>query len=61
MKKGKSGGIRMLKLIESGKIALHGGQCIDLYNQQVRNEVFVTVTTRIDHCNHYYVTQVIET
>lgn len=52
----KTGGIRMQKLMESGVIPLRGGQCLDLYNQVVCGDVFVTVTTRVDQCNHYWVT-----
>lgn len=50
----KTGGVRMRKMIESGKI-IRGGQCIDLYNQTVHDDIFVTITTRIDQCNHYWV------
>ena len=46
----------MQKLMESGVIPLRGGQCLDLYNQVVCGDVFVTVTTRVDQCNHYWVT-----
>ena len=45
----------MRRLIESGQIPMRGGLCIDLYNQAVYPE-FVTITTRIDQCNHYWVT-----
>ena len=52
----------MSQMLESHKVTnMGGGQCIDLYNQQVYDDVFVTVTTRIDQCNHYWVTQVYDT
>lgn len=61
MRATKTGGTRMLQLFERRLIKNKGGQCLDLYNQAVWDDVFVTVTTRIDQCNHYWVTQVIET
>ena len=30
---------------------------LDCYNQQVMKNVSVTITTRIDHCNHYWVVE----
>lgn len=56
----KTGGIRLQSLIDSGKVPFRGGVCLDCYNQQVFDKVFVTITTRIDNCNHYWITQVIE-
>lgn len=50
----------MKKMLESGKIS-GNAQCIDLYNQAVYDDAFVTITTRVDQCNHYWVTQIIET
>ena len=32
---------------------------LDCYNQRLFYDVFPTVTTRIDHCNHYWVTQLV--
>ncbi len=58
---GLTGGVRMQKVIEDGKIRCKGGQCIDLYNQQVHENVFVSITTRVDTSNLYFVTQVYET
>lgn len=55
-----TGGVRMATVIEDGKIRCKGGQCIDLYNQQVHDDVFVSITTRVDTSNLYFVTQVIE-
>lgn len=54
-----TGGIRMLNLIDKG-IPYRGGECIDLYNQRTYQGVFIAVTTRIDGCNHYWVTQICE-
>lgn len=51
----KTGGIRMVTLLQSGLVN-RGGQCIDLYNQAVHDDIFVSITTRIDQCNHYWVT-----
>lgn len=52
----KTGGVRMQRLLESGILPLKGGVCIDLYNQAVWDDVFVTITTRVDLCSHYWVT-----
>lgn len=53
----KTGGKRMITLLQSGNLRITGGgQCIDLYNQQVWQDIFVTITTRVDQCNHYWVT-----
>ena len=52
----KTGGMRMKKLLQSGILPMRGGFCIDLYNQAVWDGVFVTITTRIDSCSHYWVT-----
>lgn len=51
----RTGGIRMRKLLESTPPS-RVGQCLDLYNMAVWDDVFVTVTTRVDQCNHYWVT-----
>lgn len=53
--KGKTGGIRMKTMMDSGKIN-RGGQFIDLYNQTVYDGYGAAITTRIDSCNHYWVT-----
>lgn len=45
----------MATIIQSGKI-IRGGQCIDLYNQAVYDDVFVCITTRVNDSNHYWVT-----
>ena len=40
---------------------LCGGGLLDCYNETVvTNGVSYTITTRIDHCNHYYVFEVHE-
>lgn len=57
----RTGGIRMAQMLSSEKVKFRGGQCIDLWDQQVLGDVFVTVTTRVDQCNHYWVTQCEET
>ena len=46
----------MQKMLESGMVPKEEGYCIDLYNMCVQKDVFVTVTTRVDQCNHYWVT-----
>ena len=46
----------MQKMLESGIVPKRGGVCIDLYNQQIHDEAFVSITTRIDQCNHYWIT-----
>ena len=51
----RTGGERMRKMLRSGMVSARGGLCIDLYNQTVWHDIFVTVTTRIDECNHYWV------
>lgn len=50
----------MAKMLSSGKVKFRGGQCIDLYNQEVFDGTFTTITTRVDQCNHYWVTQAVE-
>lgn len=50
---GRTGGKRMEKMLASGVVMAKDGQCIDLYNQKVADDIFVTITTRVDQCNHY--------
>lgn len=57
----RTGGKRMYQMLASGVVMAKDGQCIDLYNQKVADDVFVTITTRVDQCNHYWVTKVYET
>ena len=59
--KGLTGGLRMKKMLASGVVMAKDGQCIDLYNQKVTDDIFVTITTRFDSCNHYWVTKIVET
>ena len=59
MRDNPTGGVRMKSLIDTG-IPYMAGICIDLYNQQVHDGVFVSITTRIDGCNHYWTTIVCE-
>ncbi len=47
----------MKQMLESGKVKLRGGCCIDLYNQNFQEDVFVSITTKVDSCNHYWVTE----
>ena len=48
-------------MLASGMVMAKDGQCIDLYNQKVADDIFVTITTRVDQCNHYCVTKIVET
>lgn len=50
-----TGGVRMKEVLKSGKVS-KVGQCIDLYNQEVIDDCFVTITTRVDTSNLYWVT-----
>ena len=58
---GRTGGKRMEYMLASGMVMAKDGQCIDLYNQKVADDIFVTITTRVDQCNHYWVTKIVET
>lgn len=46
---------RLRKLIKSGKVPIRGGVMLDCYNQSVVEDYSVTITTRINSANHYYV------
>lgn len=50
----------MAKMLSSEKVKFRGGQCIDLYNQKVYGDIFVTIITKVNQCNHYWVTQAVE-
>ena len=50
-----TGGVRMKAILESGRVN-KVGQCIDLYNQNVIDDCFVAITTRVDTSNLYWVT-----
>lgn len=50
-----TGGVRMQRLMTSGKInGIRGGQTLDLYNQATIPRECCTITTRIEHSNHYW-------
>ena len=34
-----------------------GGVFIDAYNQHINESIAMTITTRVNTCNHYYVTE----
>lgn len=55
MKKKLTMGRRLQILLESGLVN-RGGQCLDLYNMAVHDDIFVTVTTKVD-ASIYYVTE----
>lgn len=44
----------MMSMLQSVS-SLRGGQCIDLYNQAVHDDTFVSITTRVSDSNHYWV------
>ena len=46
---------RLRKLIKSGKVPIRGGVMLDCYNQRAVEDYSVTITTRINSANHYYV------
>lgn len=51
-----TGGVRMSRLLASGKVKpVRGGVCLDLYNNAAYEKVCCTVTTRINLSNHYWV------
>ena len=48
--------------LRRGRVQGGGGQLehadmLDCYNQSVLKDIAVTITTRIDHCNHYWVVE----
>lgn len=45
-----------MKMLAEGKIPNKGGVFIDAYNQSINEEIAMTITTRVNTCNHYYVT-----
>lgn len=51
---------RLKTLIGKRGGQLRHGTFIDCYNQQLFQDFATTITTRIDHCNHYYVSVFIE-
>lgn len=48
---------RLQRMIDNGIIPNEGGVWIDAYNQCVSIDICGTITTRIDHSNHYWVTE----
>lgn len=48
---------RLQRMIDNGIIPNKGGVWIDAYNQCVSIDICGTITTRIDHSNHYWVTE----
>lgn len=44
-------------MIDKGLIPNSGGVWIDAYNQSVNADICGTITTRVDHSNHYWVTE----
>ncbi len=48
---------RLVQLLESGKVPYERGIFLDCYNQSV-SDIAGTITTRIDHSNNYFVTDV---
>ena len=49
----------MRTMLDSGVPFKHGIQ-FDLYNQSYSTDISVTITTRVNNCNHYWVTQAYE-
>lgn len=45
-------------MIREGKIPNRGGVFIDAYNQSINEDIAMTITTRTNTCNHYYVTDI---
>ena len=48
---------RLVKMIREGKIP-NRGVFIDAYNQSINEDIAMTITTRVNTCNHYYVTDI---
>ena len=48
---------RLVKLVRDRGGVLEHADMLDCYNQQVMKNVSVTITTRLDHCNHYWVVE----
>ena len=60
MKKSATGGVRIAKLLTANREGwMRNAVILDCYNQRLFYDVFPTVTTRIDHCNHYWITQLV--
>lgn len=52
-----TGGKRMKKLLDSGKLKYGGGICIDLYNQSVSEGISFTIRTTVDSSSMMYITE----
>ena len=44
---------RLVKLLIDRGGQLEHADMLDCYNQSVLKDIAITITTRIDHCNHY--------
>lgn len=59
MKKSANGGVRMAKLLTTNRGGwMRNAVILDCYDQRIIQDVFPTITTRIDHCGHYWITQI---
>ena len=47
-------------MFAEGKIPIRGGAWIDIYNQSTNPDIAGTIIARIDRCNYYYVTELLE-
>lgn len=48
-------------MIREGRIPNRGGVFIDAYNQSINEDIAMTITTRVNAGNHYYVTEICDT
>ncbi len=48
---------RLVKLLIDRGGQLEHADMLDCYNQSVLKDIAITITTRIDHCNHYWVVE----
>ena len=46
---------RLIKLLQTRGNEIRGGQMLDTYNQQIRNDVSCTIRTNINTANHHFV------
>lgn len=51
---------RLVKMIREERIP-NRGVFIDAYNQSINEDIAMTITTRVNTCNHYYVTEICDT
>lgn len=60
MKKSATGGVRIAKLLTANRGGwMRNAVILDCYNQRLFYDVFPTVTTRINRCDLYWVTQLV--